>query len=102
MAGPEPRGAFCHVCRQRLDPDAQIGHETSDDGDRLGATAGGIDEDLGIGTRRQDQRLAARLSESGRSRGVVGVARVEQRDDNTRVEDDYRHSRRSFWSDPFG
>ena len=102
MAGPEPRGTLSDVRRERLDPDAQIGHETSDNGDRLGSTAGGIDEDLSVGTRRQDQRLAARLTESRHGRGVVGVARVEQRDDNTRVEDDYRHSRRSFWSDPFG
>ena len=102
MAGPEPGGAFCDVRRERLDPDTQVGHEAPDDGDRLRATTRGINEDLGVGTRREDQHIAARLTESGRGRGVVGVARVEQRDDDARVEDDYRHSRRSFWSDPFG
>ena len=96
MAGPEPRGAFCDIRRERLDPDAQIGHEASDNGNRLRATAGGIDEDLGVGTRWQDQHLAARLAYTGYGRGVVGVARVEQRDDDARVEDDDRHSRRSF------
>ena len=102
MAGPEPRGALCHVRRERLDPDTQIGHETSDDGDRLRAVAGGIDEDLGVRTRRQNQRLTACLAYSGHGRGVVGVAGVEQRDNDARVEDYYRHSRRSFWRDPFG
>ena len=102
MAGPEPCRALCDVRRERLDPDTQIGHETPDDGDRLGTTTGGIDEDLRVRTRGQDQRLAARLAYAGHGRGVVGVARVEQRDDDARVEDDYRHSRRSFWRDPFG
>ena len=85
MAGPEPRGALCDVRSERLDPDAQIGHEPSDDGDRLGATAGGIDEDLGVRTRGQDQHLATHSAYTGRSRGVAGVARVEQRDDDARV-----------------
>jgi hypothetical protein len=33
---------------------------------------------------------------------VMHVSRVEERDDDARVEDGYRHSRRSFWRDPFG
>jgi hypothetical protein len=32
---------------------------------------------------------------------VVRVAGVEQRNDDASVEDDYRHSRRSFCSVPF-
>jgi hypothetical protein len=33
---------------------------------------------------------------------MVRVARVKERDDDARVEDDYRHSPRSFCRDPFG
>jgi hypothetical protein len=33
---------------------------------------------------------------------VMSVSRVQQRNDNARVEDDYRHSRRSFCNAPFG
>ena len=100
--GPEPCRAFCDLRRERLDPNAQIGHETSDDSDCLGATTGGIDADLSVRTRGQDQHFAARLAYAGHGGSVVSVARVEQRDNDARVEDDYRHSRRSFCRDPFG
>jgi hypothetical protein len=33
---------------------------------------------------------------------VMGVIRVEHSDDHARVEDDYRHSRRSAFSVPLG
>jgi hypothetical protein len=33
---------------------------------------------------------------------VMRVVRVQERDDDARVENGYRHSRRSFWSAPFG
>ncbi len=102
MAGAESGGALGDVRRERLDVDAQVGHETPDDGDSIGAAAPGIDENLRVGAGRQDQPLSARLRERGHRGRMVRVAGVEQGDDDARVDDDYRHSRRSFFSDPFG
>ena len=102
MACPESGGALCDVRRERLDVDAEVGHETPDDGDSTGAAAPGIDENLRIGAGRQDQPLSAHPRERGHGGRMVRVAAVEQRDDDARVDDDYRHSRRSFFRDPFG
>lgn len=102
MAGPESRGALCGVSCQGLDVDTQVGHELSDDRDRLGSATPRIYEDLGVRARRQDECFTACLPHGGYGGGVVRVAGVEQRDDDAGVEDDYRHSRRSFCSVPFG
>ena len=102
MTCPESRGALRDVRRERLDADPQVRHELSHNGHRSEAAAPGVHEDLGVRAGRQDQRFASRLPHGGHRRGVVRVARVQQRDDDARVEDDYRHSRRSFRSDPFG
>lgn len=102
MAGPESRGPLRGVCGQRLDLDAQVGHELPDDGDRLGSATPGIDEDLGVRARRQNECFTACPPYCGDGGGVVRVAAVEQRNDDAGVEDDYRHSRRSFCSVPFG
>ena len=101
MAGPESRGALRGGSNQRLDVDTQVGHELPDDGDRLGSATRGIYEDLGVGARRQDECFTASLPYGGYGGGVVRVAGVEQRDDDAGVEDDYRHSRRSFCRVPF-
>lgn len=101
MAGPESRGALRGVGCQRLDMDTQVGHELPDDGDRLRSATRGIYEDLGVRARRQDQCFTACQPYGGYGGGVVSVAGVEQRDDDPSVEDDYRHSRRSFCSVPF-
>jgi len=102
VAGRESRGALCGVRCQRLDVDTQVGHELPDDGDRLGSATPGIYEDLGVRARRQDECFTACLPYGGDGGGVVRVAGVEQRDDDPGVEDDYRHSRRSLCSVPFG
>ena len=102
MVRPEPRGPFSDVCRERLDVDTQIGHEAPHDGDRILSTAPGIHEDLRVRTHRQDQALPPRLCDGGHGCRVMHIARVEQRNDDTRVEDNYRHSRRSFFRAPFG
>ena len=102
MACAESGGALSDVRRERLDVDAQVGHETPDHRDSIGTAAPGIDENLGVGAGRQDQPLSASLRERGHGGRMVRVAGVEQRNDDTRVDDDYRHSRRSFFSDPFG
>ena len=101
MAGPESRGALRGVGCQRLDVDTQVRYELPDDGDRVGSATPGIYEDLGVRARRQDERFTACLPYGGYGGGVVRVAGVEQRDDDAGVEDDYRHSRRSFCSVPF-
>lgn len=102
MAGPESGGPLGDIRCERLDPDAQVTHESLDDRDGVGSAAPGIDEDLGICARWQDQRLPMRLPDGHARRRMVRVARVEERDNDARVEDDYRHSRRSFCRDPFG
>jgi len=102
VAGPESRGALRGVSCQRLDVDTQVGHELPDDGDRFWSATPGIYEDLGVRARRQDECFTACLPYGGYGGGVVGVAGVERRDDDAGVEDDYRHSRRSFCSVPFG
>ena len=102
VARPEPGGAFGDVRREGLDADAEIGQESPDERDRIGPAAPGVDEDLGIRARRQDQRLPPCPAEGLDRRGVVRVVRVEERDDDARVEDGYRHSRRSFRRDPLG
>ena len=101
MPGPESRGVFRGVGSQRLDVDTEVGHELPDDGDRLGSATPGIHEDLGVRARGQDECFTARLPYGRYGGGVVCVAGVEQRDDDAGVEDDYRHSRRSFCSVPF-
>jgi hypothetical protein len=75
-----------------LDVDAQVGHELPDDGDRLRSATPGIYEDLGVRARRQNEGVTACLPHGGYGGGVVRIAGVE---------DDYRHSRRSFCSVPF-
>ena len=102
MACAESGGAPGDVRRERLDVDTQVGHETPDDGDSIGAAAPGIDENLRMGAGRQDQPLSAHLRERGHGGRMVRGAAVAQRDDDARVDDDYRHSRRSFFRDPFG
>src|SRR5207244_3308408 len=69
---------------------------------RVGPAAPRIDEDLRVRARGQDQLRPPRVPDGLDRRRVVWVACVEERDDDTRVEDDYRHSRRSFCRDPFG
>ena len=101
MAGPESRGALRGGSCQWLDVDTQVGHELPDDGDRLGSATRGIYEDLSIRARRQDECFTACLPYGRDGGGVVCVAGIEQRDDDASVEDDYRHSRRSFCSVPF-
>ena len=102
MAGPESGGPLGDIRCERLEPDAQVTHESPDDRDGVGSATPGIDEDLGVCARRQDERFTACLPYGDYGGGVVRVAGVEQRDDDARVEDDYRHSRRSFCRDPFG
>jgi len=98
----EPGGALGDACRERLDANTQVGQEPLDERDRVGPAAPGVDEDLGVRARGQDQLLPPCPADGSDRGGVVGVVRVEERDDKARVEDDYRHSRRSFRRDPFG
>ena len=102
MVCPEPGGPFGDLLGERLDSNAQVGHESPHDRDRVRSAAPGVNEDLGVRARRQDQLLPTRLPDCRDRRGVVRVTCVEERDDDTRVEDGYRHSRRSFCRDPFG
>ena len=102
MARPEPGGALRNLRRERRDADAQIGQESLDDRDRLGPVAPGIDKDLSVRAGGEDQLLPPHVTDGRNRRGVVRVARVEERDDDAGVEDDYRHSRRSRRSVPFG
>ena len=102
MAGPESRSLLRGVSCQWLDVDTQVGHELPDDGDRLRSPTPGIYEDLGVRACRQDESFTAGLPYGGYGCGVVRVAGVEHRDDDAGVEDDYRHSRRSFCRVPFG
>lgn len=102
MLRPKPRGALGDLCRERLDADTKIGHESRHDGDRILSTAPGIHEDLRVRARRQHQGLPARLSYGRHGHRVMQVTGVEQGNDDTCVEDDYRHSRRSLFRAPFG
>ena len=102
MTGAESRGALRGARSQWLDVDTQVGHELPDDGDCFGSATPGIDENFGVRARRQDEHLATYLPDGRARRRMVGVACVEERDDDARVEDDYRHSRRSFCRAPFG
>lgn len=102
MARPEPGGALRDLRREWRDANAQIGQESLDDRDRLGPVAPGIDKDLGVCAGGEDQLLPPRMTDGRDRRGVVRVVRVEKRDDDAGVEDDYRHSRRSFRREPFG
>ena len=102
MACAESGGALGDVRRERLDVDTQVGHETPDDGDSIGAAAPGIDENLRIGAGRQDQPLSAHLRERGHGGRMVRVAAVDASVVVALLDDDYRHSRRSFFRDPFG
>jgi len=99
---PEPGGQLGDLLGERCDADAQVRHESPDDRDRVGSAAPRIDEDLGVRARGQDQLLPPGVPDGLDPRRVVRVARVEERDDDARVEDDYRHSRRNFCRDPFG
>ena len=98
----ESGGALGDVRRERLDVDTQVGHESPDHGDSTEAPTPGIDEDLGVGARGQDQGLPAPLPDGSHGGRVVRVVGVEQGNDDARVDDDYRHSRRSFCRAPFG
>lgn len=102
MVRPNPRGALGDGRREWLDANAQIGYQPSHDGDRSRSAAPRIHEDLRVGARRQDQGVLSRFAHGGHGRGVTRVARIEQGDDDARVENDYRHSRRSFSTAPFG
>ena len=90
------------ICREGLDTDAELGQESSDDGDGLRPAPPRVDENLGISARGKYQLLAAEPADHPDRRGVVGIVRVEERNDDARIEDDYRHSRRSFCRVPLG
>ena len=102
MAGTQPGGALGDGCGQGLDPDTQIREEALDDGDRVRAASPGVDQYLGVRTGGNDQLLAACPTDRLDGRRVVRVLTIEKRDDNARVENDYRHSRRSVRRDPLG
>lgn len=102
MLRPELCGAFRDVGREWLDAHAQIGHELPHDRDRIPPAPPGIHQDLRVRACREDQRLLARTPEGGHRCRVVRVAGVEQGNDDARVENDYRHSRRSFFRAAFG
>lgn len=74
-----------------------MGQERLDYPDRLGISSSGVNEDLRVGTRRQHQ-LVESCSMDGLDRGgMMSVGRVEEGDHDAGVEENYRHSRRSFW-----
>ena len=102
MDRSETGRALRDICREGLDTYAELGQELSDDGDGLWPVTPRVDEDLGMSARGKDELLAAQPPDHANRRGVVGIVRVEERDDDAGVEDGYRHSRRSFRRVPLG
>ena len=97
MAGPKFCGALCDVRREGLDPDALIGHESPHDVHCLETATSRFNENFSVGARGQDQCFATGATHASHGCPVMQVGRVKQRNDDAGVEDDYRHSRRSFW-----
>ena len=102
MPGSKLRGRLGNAVRERLYANAQVRYETFDDLDRSGSMARGVDERLGIGADRQHHDVPMGARERGPGSRVMGVVRIEERDDDAGVENDYRHSPRSLWSEACG
>ncbi len=102
MDRSETGRALGDLRRQGLDTHTELGEESPDDGDRLRPATPRVDEDLGIPAGGKYQLLAAQPPDPADRRGVVGIVRVEERDDDAGIEDGYRHSRRSFRRVPLG
>ena len=102
MSRPEVGRACGKVRGEGLDTDSQLVEESPDDADGLDPGTPGIDEHLGVRAGRQDQLLPAHATDGVDRCPVMGVLGVQERDDDARVEDAYRHSLRSFRRAPLG
>jgi hypothetical protein len=94
---PEPGSLPRDVCRCRLDARREGRQKRVHRGRGVLALAECADERLRIGRHWHDDRVGGLESscETGASRFVVDVVRVEDGDDDGRVEDRQSHSRRS-------
>lgn len=102
MARPQPGRALGDVGGERFDVDAEVGQESLHDRHCLWSAAPWVHEHFGVGAGWEHEVFAPEPVNGGNRRHVMRIAGVEECDHDARVEDDYRHSRRSFSRAPFG
>src|SRR5213593_266054 len=101
MARAQLRRSPCDLRRDRLDPDPGLSEERSDDPDRRRPLTVRTHEDFREGACGEHDLVIAETLERGNGLVMHGVAGIEERDHDARI-DDYRQSARSFFRYPFG
>ena len=86
--------------RNRFDPSGEVFEERFDLSHGLCSLAVRPNQDLGVNGSRNDKLVVLVLGQRTHGRLVQRIVRVEERDDDRCVEDDYRHSSRRWSSSP--
>ena len=95
MGCPQSRRSLRNIGTDRFDAKGEVNHELTRRVHRGSTAASRPDEHLGIRAGWEDHVTALQSGQRCDRSAVMRIGRVQERDRDARVEDDYRHSLRS-------
>ena len=95
MGYPQSRRSLGNISSDRFDANREVDNELSRRVHRGWAAASRADEHVRIRAGWEDHVIGLQPDQRGNRPAVMRIGRVKERDRDARVENDYRHSRRS-------
>ena len=102
MGSAQFRRSLRNTGTDRFDAKGEVDHELARRVHRGSAAASWTDEHLGVRARGEDHVTTLQSGQRCDGSAVMPISRVQERDRDARVQDDYRHSLRSSARYPEG